>query len=223
MFLTKNRFDIIFNLAAQAGVRYSYENPKSYTDSNIIGFINLIEMAKKNKIKKSAVDFSNTLKDKIRFCIYNITSYLSKIKDKEIHNINIQKYLDTWKTNHGKSSMTISTQRGCPYTCKWCSTAVYGQSYRRRPAKLVVEEMRILQKQYNPDSIWFVDDVFTVSHKWMEEFCNEITFPLITTSFSPVFNIFGGKFSDEPLFFALDFSCRKRSLFLSTGVILLTF
>ena len=48
----KNRFDIIFNLAAQAGVRYSYENPKSYTDSNIIGFINLIEMVKKNKIKK---------------------------------------------------------------------------------------------------------------------------------------------------------------------------
>ena len=89
--------------------------------------------------------------------------------------INIQKYLDTWKTNHGKSSMTISTQRGCPYTCKWCSTAVYGQSYRRRPAKLVVEEMRMLQKQYNPDSIWFVDDVFTVSHKWMEEFCNEVT------------------------------------------------
>ena len=61
--------------------------------------------------------------------------------------IAIEKYLKTWKTYHGKSSMTISTQRGCPYTCKWCSTAVYGQSYRRRPANLVVEEMRILQKK----------------------------------------------------------------------------
>ncbi|MGV6829061.1 MAG: B12-binding domain-containing radical SAM protein [Flavobacteriales bacterium] len=84
--------------------------------------------------------------------------------------IDISKYLKTWKTHHGKSSMTISTQRGCPYTCKWCSTAVYGQSYRRRPANLVVEEMNILKQQYNPDSIWFVDDVFTVSHKWIKSF-----------------------------------------------------
>ena len=87
--------------------------------------------------------------------------------------IAIEKYLDTWKTHHGKSSMTISTQRGCPYTCKWCSTAVYGQSYRRRPAKLVVEEMGMLQKNYKPDSIWFVDDVFTVSYKWIKEFHEE--------------------------------------------------
>jgi anaerobic magnesium-protoporphyrin IX monomethyl ester cyclase len=87
--------------------------------------------------------------------------------------IAIDKYLETWKTNHGNSSMTISTQRGCPYTCKWCSTAVYGQSYRRRPARLVVEEMGLLQKKYNPDSIWFVDDVFTVSHKWINEFHEE--------------------------------------------------
>ena len=42
----KNNFDVVFNFAAQAGVRYCYENPKSYTDSNIIGFINLSEMIK---------------------------------------------------------------------------------------------------------------------------------------------------------------------------------
>ncbi len=87
--------------------------------------------------------------------------------------IDISKYLNMWKKHHGKSSMTISTQRGCPYTCKWCSTAVYGQSYRRRPAKQVVEEMAMLQKKYNPDSIWFVDDVFTVSHKWIKSFVAE--------------------------------------------------
>ena len=88
--------------------------------------------------------------------------------------IPMQKYLDTWKNNHGKSSMTISTQRGCPYTCKWCSTAVYGQSYRRRPANLVAEEMKMLKNKYNPDAIWFVDDVFTVSHKWLTEFHTEV-------------------------------------------------
>jgi len=89
--------------------------------------------------------------------------------------IPMEKYLDTWKTHHGASSMTVSTQRGCPYTCKWCSTAVYGQSYRRRPAKKVVEELQLLKTRYNPDAIWFVDDVFTVSHKWIRSFHEEIT------------------------------------------------
>ncbi len=88
--------------------------------------------------------------------------------------ISMQKYLDTWKNNHGQSSMTISTQRGCPYTCKWCSTAVYGQSYRRRPAHLVASEMKMLKEKYNPDAIWFVDDVFTVSHKWLLDFRSEV-------------------------------------------------
>jgi anaerobic magnesium-protoporphyrin IX monomethyl ester cyclase len=88
--------------------------------------------------------------------------------------INMQSYLETWKNNHGESSMTISTQRGCPYTCKWCSTAVYGQSYRRRPAHQVAAEMKMLKEQYNPDAIWFVDDVFTISHKWLTAFHEEV-------------------------------------------------
>jgi anaerobic magnesium-protoporphyrin IX monomethyl ester cyclase len=84
--------------------------------------------------------------------------------------IDLRKYIDTWKKFHGQSTLSISTQRGCPYTCKWCSTAVYGQSYRRRKPTLVVEELKSLLKEYNPDSFWFVDDVFTISHKWLEEF-----------------------------------------------------
>lgn len=88
--------------------------------------------------------------------------------------INMYNYLETWKSNHGESSMTISTQRGCPYTCKWCSTAVYGQSYRRRPADQVAAEMKMLKEQYNPDAIWFVDDVFTISHKWLTAFHEEV-------------------------------------------------
>lgn len=86
----------------------------------------------------------------------------------------MEKYLETWKTNHGKSSITISTQRGCPYTCKWCSTAVYGQSYRRRPAAEVVDEILMLKETYQPDALWFVDDVFTVSHKWIRQFHEEM-------------------------------------------------
>ncbi|MDO8969794.1 MAG: radical SAM protein, partial [Saprospiraceae bacterium] len=84
--------------------------------------------------------------------------------------INLQLYLDAWKQAHGKSALSLSTQRGCPYTCRWCSTAVYGQSYRRRSPQNVVDEIVWLQKNYDFDLIWFVDDVFTVSHKWLNEF-----------------------------------------------------
>ncbi len=44
-------FDVVINLAAQAGVRYSLENPYSYLDSNLIGFLNILEACKNNEIK----------------------------------------------------------------------------------------------------------------------------------------------------------------------------
>lgn len=88
--------------------------------------------------------------------------------------IPIRKYLDAWKERHGQNALSVSTQRGCPYTCKWCSTAVYGQSYRRRAPAKVVAELKLIKEKYNPDTIWFVDDVFTVSHKWLREFCAEL-------------------------------------------------
>ena len=86
----------------------------------------------------------------------------------------IQKYLDCWKNAHGQSALNVSTQRGCPYTCKWCSTAVYGQSYRRKSPEKVVEELLLLKETYQPDTFWFVDDVFTVSHKWLRGFNDAI-------------------------------------------------
>ncbi len=44
-------FDVVVNLAAQAGVRYSIENPYAYVDSNLVGFINLLECCRHSKIK----------------------------------------------------------------------------------------------------------------------------------------------------------------------------
>ncbi len=99
------------------------------------------------------------------------------------HKIDLGKYLAAWKTAHGHNAMSISTQRGCPYTCKWCSTAVYGQSYRRRSAENVVDEIVFLQKNYDFDLIWFVDDVFTVSHKWLGEFHDELKKRQVTLQF----------------------------------------
>jgi len=44
-------FDAVMNLAAQAGVRYSLENPHAYVDSNIVGFVNLLEGCRYNDVK----------------------------------------------------------------------------------------------------------------------------------------------------------------------------
>ena len=99
---------------------------------------------------------------------------LDELPNPNRHKINFQKYLDTWKAFHGKSAISVSTMRGCPYTCKWCSRAVYGLSYRRRSAEKVAAELAEIQETYHPDTFWFVDDVFTISHKWLEKFGDEL-------------------------------------------------
>ncbi len=45
------QFDRVINLAAQAGVRYSLDNPLAYADSNLIGFVNILEGCRHNKVK----------------------------------------------------------------------------------------------------------------------------------------------------------------------------
>ena len=47
----KNIFEYVVNLAAQAGVRYSIENPHAYIESNIVGFINILECCRHNNIR----------------------------------------------------------------------------------------------------------------------------------------------------------------------------
>ena len=46
----KGKFDVVVNLAAQAGVRYSLKNPYSYIDSNIVGFTNILEGCRHNQV-----------------------------------------------------------------------------------------------------------------------------------------------------------------------------
>ncbi|MDR3088640.1 MAG: NAD-dependent epimerase [Desulfobulbaceae bacterium] len=47
----KNQYDVVVNLAAQAGVRYSLINPHSYVDTNIVGFVNLLEGCRHSGVK----------------------------------------------------------------------------------------------------------------------------------------------------------------------------
>jgi len=47
----KHGFDVVVNLAAQAGVRYSLKNPQAYIDSNIHGFLNILENCRNHRVK----------------------------------------------------------------------------------------------------------------------------------------------------------------------------
>jgi UDP-glucuronate 4-epimerase len=50
-FMVEQKFDYVVNLAAQAGVRYSIDNPRAYTHSNIDGFLSILEGARYSKVK----------------------------------------------------------------------------------------------------------------------------------------------------------------------------
>jgi len=68
----KTAFDIVINLAAQAGVRYSLKNPHSYISSNIVGFTNILECCRHNKVKHLVFASSSSiygLNDKIPFSV----------------------------------------------------------------------------------------------------------------------------------------------------------
>lgn len=47
----RQAFDVVVNMAAQAGVRYSIENPYAYVDSNLVGFVNLLECCRQHSVK----------------------------------------------------------------------------------------------------------------------------------------------------------------------------
>jgi radical SAM superfamily enzyme YgiQ (UPF0313 family) len=88
--------------------------------------------------------------------------------------IDLQPYLNAWRTRHGTNAVSVSTMRGCPYSCRWCSRAVYGGSYRRRSPRQTVDEIESIVQRYAPDSLWFVDDVFTINHRWLDELTAEL-------------------------------------------------
>ena len=68
-FFLSKKIDIIFNFAAQAGVRYSLINPESYIKSNLKGFLNMLELAKIKKTKLIYASSSSIYGDQKKFPI----------------------------------------------------------------------------------------------------------------------------------------------------------
>jgi anaerobic magnesium-protoporphyrin IX monomethyl ester cyclase len=82
-------------------------------------------------------------------------------------------YIDYWKRRFGYSATSVMTTRGCPFSCEFCSNAVFGISYRERSSENVLNEVEeILALGY--DRIHFADDVFTLNNKRIKQICEDI-------------------------------------------------
>ena len=84
--------------------------------------------------------------------------------------IDVERYRSIWRTQHGYFSMNMVTTRGCPYHCNWCAKPIWGQRYNSRSPENVVAEMKWLKETYQPDHIWFADDIFGLKPGWIEKF-----------------------------------------------------
>jgi UDP-glucuronate 4-epimerase len=88
----KEKFDKVYHLAAQAGVRYSIENPRSYINSNIVGFLNILEGCRHNDVRHLIYASSSSvygLNEKMPFSVrdnidHPISLYAASKKSNEL-------------------------------------------------------------------------------------------------------------------------------------------
>lgn len=88
--------------------------------------------------------------------------------------VDIGRYVRHWRAHHGMGSVNLITARGCPYRCRWCSHAVFGFTHRRRSVKDVADELEHILETYGPEQVWYADDVFTIHHRWLFQYAEEL-------------------------------------------------
>jgi anaerobic magnesium-protoporphyrin IX monomethyl ester cyclase len=84
--------------------------------------------------------------------------------------VDTPRYRSIWLERHGYFSMNMVTTRGCPFHCNWCAKPIWGQRYNTRSPENVVDEMIWLKQNYQPDHIWFADDIFGLKPGWLAHF-----------------------------------------------------
>lgn len=84
--------------------------------------------------------------------------------------VDVSRYRNIWMQSHGYFSMNMVTTRGCPFHCNWCAKPIWGQRYHARSPENVVTELQWLKDTYQPDHIWFVDDILGLKPGWLEQF-----------------------------------------------------
>lgn len=84
--------------------------------------------------------------------------------------VDIPSYEKIWREHHGYFSLNLATTRGCPFKCNWCAKPIYGNRYNSRTPQHVIEEIKYVLKNYQPDHFWMADDIFGLKPGWVQEF-----------------------------------------------------
>jgi anaerobic magnesium-protoporphyrin IX monomethyl ester cyclase len=84
--------------------------------------------------------------------------------------VDLERYRAVWREAHGYFSLNIAASRGCSFRCNWCAKPIWGNQYLQRKAAAVAAEMLHLKREYQPDHIWFADDIFGFRVDWVSEF-----------------------------------------------------
>jgi len=85
--------------------------------------------------------------------------------------------LDTFPRYLQGLALNVSAIRGCPFRCTFCQPTLFhlfGKQIRSRSPENVVEELELLYRRYRIRDFFFVDDLFTVSRVWLEQFLDAL-------------------------------------------------
>jgi anaerobic magnesium-protoporphyrin IX monomethyl ester cyclase len=88
--------------------------------------------------------------------------------------VDAEQYRAAWRGAHGRSSWNMVASRGCPYGCNGCAKPLFGRRYEQRSAAAVARELSLLRNSVAPDHVWFADDIFGLTPRWIREFADEV-------------------------------------------------
>lgn len=103
--------------------------------------------------------------------------------------VDVPRYRDIWLRRHGYFSMNMVTTRGCPFHCNWCAKPIWGQRYNARSPENVAAELKWLRDTYQPDHIWFVDDIMGLKPGWLQRYADEVERLGIRTPFKSLHRV----------------------------------
>lgn len=93
------------------------------------------------------------------------------------HLIDTPRYIESRESWFGIKNLKVlyvAASRGCPYNCIFCDKNIFGQKWRGRNPKNIVDEMILLRDMYGANAILFVDSIFDMNKKWVINLIEEM-------------------------------------------------
>lgn len=110
-------------------------------------------------------------------------------------------------------SLILST-RGCPFSCKFCdSPQLWTRKTTRKSVDYFIEEIKNIKDNYKVTDFYISDDSFSIDHKWLEEFCEQVKKLNITWRCLDRID----SITEEKLLLLKDAGCRNIKLGIESG------